>query len=88
MTKQEFLSLPEEIILLADRISRKDVSETQLAYIIGTKGFDKNEILRAVEFIERTKTRSLFWFLAFFVLILYFIINSVIGVLFTLFFGA
>jgi hypothetical protein len=79
MTKAEFLALPDEVINLAARICSEEVSDTQVSYIIGTQGLDTNQVTRAVEFIERTKTKSVFWVGLMFVLFVYFVCNLLLS---------
>lgn len=75
MNKKEFLALPREVIKFADKLSSNDMTETQFKYLVATKGLDADLILRTHEFIERTKTKGVFWVCLFIVMVLYCTMN-------------
>jgi hypothetical protein len=80
MNKKEFLALPSDVIKFADRISSNpgDMTETQFKYLVATNGLDSDLILRTHEFIERTKTKGVFWVCLFAVAVLYVTMNLIL----------
>ncbi len=80
MKKLEFHALPSEVVSLANKIVKEEITQTQFEYLVQSKKIDEDQLYDAVDHINNEINKGIL----FFGLLTIFMTLSVFGILGTL----
>lgn len=75
MNKKEFQELDDEVVVLATRFLRKELTHVQLNYITATKNINKDLVLETASFMFRSMARNFMFFICMFIFFLWVIFS-------------